>query len=324
MLAGAQTPARPSLTAADLDPGPQGPYRFVGTLEMMDSGNFVVQPDGNRRLLDQQSEVVDRRTGGVYQRRDMPPNPEAARYASRPGIVGKALSAIGLPDYSGDRARTSWGEAAENTARGFSLANALRGGMVSADRMMSETATGRQDPLAAQQGAEIAGSIAATAAPTALAGGMPRNALTTFIGHVGANNLDTAGRPAARMALNMAHIYERRGLPEAQTRELVNKWVAENDPALGGVVRGPDNQWRVELDDSPSVLRRRRGTGVSTLAEEDPTPDLYLAYPDIGDVSLRRQPSTPGSGPYHTPRTGRPSEIGIVPTMIKSRNRATS
>ena len=154
-LAPQRAPLKKPGTPSSIIHGPENqPYRYVGTLEMVRRQNYVVQPDGTRRLLDQQSEVVDRRTGGVYQRRDMPPNPEAAQYASRPGIVGKALSAIGLPDYSGDRARTSWGEAAENTARGFSLANVLRSGITAADRMTTETAAGRQDPRCSAGGGD--------------------------------------------------------------------------------------------------------------------------------------------------------------------------
>ena len=291
-------------------------YQYVGSLEMGDQ-NYVVQPDGTRRLLDQQSEVVDRRTGGVYQRRDMPPNPEAAQYASRPGIVGKALSAIGVPDYSGDRARTSWGDAAENTARGFSLANVLRGGITAADRMTTETAAGRQDPLAAQQGAEIAGSIAATAAPTALAGGVPRNAVTTFIGDVGAGAMKRTGEPVPSQVLQRAQDRDAQGVRYDQIRNETNRLIVENDPRLRGVERGRDQQWRVELSDHDARLRRMPQSGETLPLSEilEHPGGIFRAYPELNQFEFEFRPNggklPPGSAAMIMSQPGKRGRIWV-------------
>lgn len=184
-LVGAQTPwhyPRPELSAADLDNSWAAgrPYRFVGSLEMTDSGNFLRRPDGQVAPYNPSTDTVDRATGGVYQRRVAPLNPEAARAAEGANVFGRALGALGLDDERGTRRNTPWGEAWANTHGGMSLANALQSGFTAADRLMTETPVGRQDPTNPILGFETAGTFGAAGAPTAMAGGMPRGALGTF------------------------------------------------------------------------------------------------------------------------------------------------
>ena len=127
------------------------PYRYAGSLEMTDSGNFLRQPDGQVAPYNPSTDTVDRTSGGVYQRRVAPLNPEAARTGS------------------------------------MSLANALQSGFTAADRLMTEAPVGHQDPTNPILGLEAAGTFAAMGAPTAMAGGIPRGAVGSFGSRPGRN-----------------------------------------------------------------------------------------------------------------------------------------
>jgi hypothetical protein len=146
---------------------------------MTDGGNFLRRPDGQTFLHDP-SDTVDRATGGVYRRRHATLNPDAAQAAQGVNIFGRALGAMGLDDTQGSRRNTPWSTAWQNTHQGLSLANTLQSAFGAADRLLTETPAGHQDPTNPLLGFEVAGTLGGTAAPTAMLGGMPRGAVGTF------------------------------------------------------------------------------------------------------------------------------------------------
>lgn len=94
-----------------------------------------------------------------------------------------------------------------------------------------------------------------------------------------------------------------------------------------GWFRGPDDKWRFEINDSKAMLRppildyldngkyRQGWAGEGKLGEVLSHPDLYRAYPDLKDVSVRFDPRASSLG-SHGPYPGReyisvnPSEAG--------------
>ena len=130
--------------------------------------------------------------------------------------------------------------------------------------------------------------------------------LGSFIGKNGAKNLAEGGSPGAVRAIAEAERLEAIGLPQDVIRLEVNKIIRKEDPSLGGVWRGDDGMWRVEISDRDARVRNA-GPPTSKLGREYNHPQLYQAYPDMPDVSFMRTPDRADS--YHKP--GDPSEIGI-------------
>jgi hypothetical protein len=158
---------------------------------------------------------------------------------------------------------------------------------------------------AAADAFNVAGAIGSTTfgAANALA---DTGSLGTFIGKVGGKGLAEASRPTALKAIAEAERLEGLGLPQDVIRLEVNKLIRVEDPALGGVWRGDDGKWRVEISDRDNRVRKV-GPPISKLGREYTAPELYQAYPDLPDVTYMRTPGARGS--YHKP--GDPSEIGI-------------
>jgi hypothetical protein len=135
----------------------------------------------------------------------------------------------------------------------------------------------------------------------------PTGSLGTFIGRVGAKNLAEAGRPTAMRAIAEAERLDALGmLPEDVIRLEVNNLIRAEDPRLGGVHKGEDGTWRVEISDKDARVRQV-GPSISKLGREYTHPELYQAYPDMPAVDYLRIPDRQSS--YHKP--GDPSEIGI-------------
>ena len=136
-----------------------------------------------------------------------------------------------------------------------------------------------------EEGARKRASDALTVAGLALTGGIgstaaglvPKNSLGTFAGWVGARNLAKAGRPTALQALSLAKTMELRGSTAAEIRAATNELIARADPKLGGVSKGADGQWRVEINDKGASKPTHWGTG--TMGEMLPHPELEAAYP---------------------------------------------
>jgi hypothetical protein len=171
------------------------------------------------------------------------------------------------------------------------------------ERLMTRGYTPGQEDEQAVADAFTAGGVAAGGAFPV---GRPTGSLGTFIGRRGAQNLAEAGKPTALKAIEMAERMEARGVSEPNIRQATNALIETEDASLGGVHKGDDGMWRVELDDSKSKLRPI-GPGQSKLGRELTHPDLYKAYPDMPAVDYRR---VSGGTSYHKP--GYPnSEIGV-------------
>ena len=81
------------------------------------------------------------------------------------------------------------------------------------------------------------------------------------------------GRPTAKLALEMAEAMEARGAKPREIRERTNRLIETDDPGLGGVHKGADGQWRLELDDSAAAIAEqgpRRSTLGRQLEHSDP------------------------------------------------------
>jgi hypothetical protein len=132
-----------------------------------------------------------------------------------------------------------------------------------------------------------AGGVAATGA---FAVGRPAGSLGTFIGRRGAENMAQAGRPTALKVLDVAERLDARGMPEADIRAATNRIIEREDRRLGGVHKGEDGKWRLELDDSQSRFRQV-GPKASRLGRELTHPELYTAHPDLRASPLWRRDS---------------------------------
>jgi len=163
-------------------------------------------------------------------------------------------------------------------------------------RLGQEDAEGVRLSLEAAGGA-LTGSLAANAIT-----GIETNSLGTFIGRIGANNLAKAGRPTAKLAIEMAEAMEAQGAKPSQIRDRTNRLIETDDPGLGGVHKGADGQWRLELDDSTTAIAEK-GPKRSTLGRQLGHPDLYEAYPDLASYPLERHGDFVGAN--FTPSTRR-------------------
>jgi hypothetical protein len=138
--------------------------------------------------------------------------------------------------------------------------------------------------------------------------------LGQFIGKVGARARAEAGNPTAMKAIAEAERLDALGiLPVAELRHEVMPLISEGDPRLGGVDKGADGFWRVEISDK-GRKPRTVGPPISKLGREYDHPELYETYPDMPAIDYMR---VPGATSYHKP--GDPSEIGIAAKANKAR-----
>jgi hypothetical protein len=155
------------------------------------------------------------------------------------------------------------------------------------ERLMTRGYTPGQQDEQAVADALAAGGVAATGAFIA---GRPAGSLGTFIGRRGAENMAQAGRPTALKVLDIAETWDARGMPEADIRAATNRVIQREDPKLGGVHKGEDGKWRLELDDSRSRFRQV-GPKASRLGRELEHPELFTAHPDLRASPLWRRDS---------------------------------
>ena len=91
--------------------------------------------------------------------------------------------------------------------------------------------------------------------------------LGTFIGGIGARNLERAGRRTGQQALEMARLMEAQGASPEQIRAATNRLMESGDPLLGGVSKGRDEMRRLELSDEG--LQSRLGTGYDRVSHPE-------------------------------------------------------
>jgi hypothetical protein len=161
---------------------------------------------------------------------------------------------------------------------------------------------GREDAQAVSD-ALVASGMAATGS---LAGTAPRGSFGTFIGRRGSANLEKLGRPAAARALDLAEQLEAQGAKQSEIRSAAHR-ILETDPDLGGLHRGADAMWRVEVRDDLASFNEG-GPRRSTLGRDLDHPTLYEAYPDLADVHLRRSSDIEGAEFWPNKL---PQEIGL-------------
>ena len=99
--------------------------------------------------------------------------------------------------------------------------------------------------------------------------------LGTFIGGIGARNLERAGRRTGQQALEMARLMEAQGASPEQIRAATNRLIESGDPLLGGVSKGRDEMRRLELSDEG--LQAKLGTGYDRVSH----PEFEAAYPGV-------------------------------------------
>jgi hypothetical protein len=166
----------------------------------------------------------------------------------------------------------------------------------------------------AERSFEAAGSIGLGARGISRAVGAEMGQLGQFIGKVGAKARAEAGNPTAMKAIAEAERLDDLGiLPVSVIRREVMPLIIEGDPRLGGVDKGADGFWRVEISDK-GRRPRTAGPPISKLGREYDHPELYETYPDMPAIDYMR---VPGATSYHKP--GDPSEIGIAAKANKPR-----
>jgi hypothetical protein len=126
----------------------------------------------------------------------------------------------------------------------------------SIERLMKRGYEPGQKDTQAVDDAFTAASLAGTGRFAASRAVADAGSLGVFIGRTGAENMAKAGRPTALKALDMAERMDAKGIPERSIREATNALIAEQDARLGGVHKGEDGKWRVELDDSQARFRQ--------------------------------------------------------------------
>lgn len=120
-------------------------------------------------------------------------------------------------------------------------------------------------------------------------------ALGSFIGRRGAETLAERGSPEAVKMLDLAEKLSQKGMPDHQITEHINDIMERNASDLGGVSRGRDGQWRVELDDSQSTYGHPGKYGISTMGQALDHPQLYDAYPEMESALLEHSTGKGGS-----------------------------
>lgn len=156
------------------------------------------------------------------------------------------------------------------------------------------------------QAVEDAFVASGVAAGGSFAGVRPKGSLGTFIGRRGSANLERGGRPAAARAIELAERMEAEGAKQSEIRKAAHR-LLETDLDLGGIHKGADGLWRVEVRDDLAAFNEK-GPKRSTLGRDLDHPTLYEAYPDLADIRVRRSDKIEGAEfrPYKSPQ-----EIGL-------------
>lgn len=210
------------------------------------------------------------------------------------GVFGKLLGGLGL-DAEGHRASQPWGNALMQTAGTLvdpvGTAGHFVGGVDQSfqdlDRLLQHPS---HDP---EWGREIARPAFDITSTVAMGGGaVPKQAGTA--GTFGGRLAKTADHAQLARAEEMAG----RGVPREQI------W---NDT---GWFKGVDGKWRFEIDDSG--VRRAQKEGA--LRDVLPHPDLYAAYPPLGDVPVSTVSSFGEyTAAYHPSANGGNGAISYAP-----------
>lgn len=231
-------------------------------------------------------------------------DPEAAAFTPRRGIAQPDPPTSDMGPQPGER----WPEQhisqsgpgvfaspAGIAAIGTSMAHGLLVGLPEAEERLLKR--GYHPGTNDTQSVDDAFAVGSLAGVGSVAGIQPKGSFGTFIGRRGAENMAQAGRPTALKALDMAERMDAKGIPEKSIRETTNALIVEEDARLGGVHKGEDGKWRIELDDSQARFRQA-GPPKSRLGRELNYPDLYDAHPDL---TQRRIDRHPGKGSYYFP-----------------------
>ncbi len=145
-------------------------------------------------------------------------------------------------------------------------------------------------------------------APAYMSAASRPGTLGVFGGDVAARNLTKAGRPTAQAALELARQMEEKGFTSNEIRQATNELIERHDPALGGVHKGAEGKWRFESDTSKAGLT---GRASGTLEQVLDYPELYVMYPELRKMPIRR---VPGQGAAYMQNTivGRPVGLGRI------------
>lgn len=171
--------------------------------------------------------------------------------------------------------------------------------------------TGQYDPQAPLDALALSGLAATGSLAT---GGTSRGAgtLGTFIGRVGAENLAKAGRPTAKHILEGAAALEREGVSIERIQAASRRMIEAQDPRLGTVDKGPDGHWRVEIDDSLASFEGPRGSQPRPLREVMDHDELFAAYPDVGNITVRNRAGGGAKITKASPDAPSRIELGMV------------
>ena len=225
-------------------------------------------------------------------------DPEAAAFTPRTGREHLTPPISDMSGAGGDqwpesdlRDSPKWGVMASPTGVALLTAALAKGLLVDTPEAMERLIRrGYQPGTGDTQAVEDAFVASGVAAAGSFAGARPKGSLGTFIGRKGAEGLAQAGRPTAMKAIEMAERLDARGVSEPNIRKATNALIETEDPKLGGVHKGEDGKWRLELDDSASRFRQV-GPRASRLGRELHHPELYAAHPDMRASPLWRRDS---------------------------------
>jgi hypothetical protein len=265
---------------------------LLGWLKMDEEGEIANVLAARRRLS---NALLDRRLGeGAVAPRGTAlvgpgelEDPEARAFADRTGYEDIPF------------ANAAAGSAALLFAIPRAARDAIAGPFWAAERLLRNGYRPGQEDAQAIDDALAASGMAGTGS---LAGTAPRGSLGTFIGRRGASNLETAGRPAAARAMDMAEQMEAQGAKQSEIRTAAHP-ILETDPDLGGIHKGADGMWRVEVRDDLATFNEG-GPKRTTLGRDLDHPTLYEAHPDLADIRLRRSDAIQGAEfwPHKTPQ----------------------
>lgn len=141
--------------------------------------------------------------------------------------------------------------------------------------------------------------------------------LGVFAGRRAANNFSKAGRSGPKMALDLADALEKSGFTPDEIALSATEALRAVDPEFGGVSRGADGKWRFEIDDSQSRLNPDydfAGGEPLPFREVLDHPDLFTAYPDLGDAMTSASFADENSGMFYPVRnmlTKQPVEMTV-------------
>ncbi len=103
-----------------------------------------------------------------------------------------------------------------------------------------------------------------------------------FIGEKGAANLELAGKPVAREALDFAEKLESEGASRDEIWFFTTHFLKQRDPDLIGVFRGIDGLWRIETKDRISVVLPK--TPKEAAEKSGVEPNAMASYPHLEEI----------------------------------------